>query len=123
MTLDEFQAEARSIGDAARTLLDAADAAERLDAVKGRLNAAIAERVTMLQRALGTLPHEDRRSAGQGFNTLKQALERSLADFQSRQAASKSTGERVDLTLPARAAWRGGMHPVTLVVDEIVSIF
>jgi phenylalanyl-tRNA synthetase alpha chain len=29
----------------------------------------------------------------------------------------------VDLTLPGRQRWRGGLHPITQVVDEIVEIF
>jgi phenylalanyl-tRNA synthetase alpha chain len=124
MTLDEFKAEAREIGDVARALLGAADPAERLDVVKGRLNAAINDRVTALQRALGALPPADRREAGQLFNGLKTgAIEPALADFQSRQAAARQTGERVDLTMPARAQWRGAKHPVTLVTEEIVAIF
>ncbi|MBV9880956.1 MAG: phenylalanine--tRNA ligase subunit alpha [Gemmatirosa sp.] len=123
MTLDEFQSEAQEIGDAARQVLESADPVERLDVVKGRLNAAIAERLTALQRALGKLPHEDRRSAGQGFNALKNRLDEQLGDFERRQAAAKGAGERVDLTMPAREAWRGARHPVTLVVDEIVGIF
>jgi phenylalanyl-tRNA synthetase alpha chain len=124
MTLEEFQTEARQIGDVARELLAAAEPKERLDDVKGRLNAAIADRLTALQRALGKLPHENRRDAGQAFNHLKATvIEPALAEFQQRQARSKSAGERVDLTMPARETWRGAKHPVTLVVEEIVGIF
>jgi len=124
MTLDEFTTEARRIGEEARDILGAADPGERLDAVKGRLNAAIADRLTALQRALGKLPHENRRDAGVAFNHLKTAvIDPALAEFQHRQAAAKGAGERVDLSLPAREAWRGARHPVTQVVDEIVGIF
>ncbi|AHG90982.1 Phenylalanyl-tRNA synthetase alpha chain [Gemmatirosa kalamazoonensis] len=124
MTLDEFTTEARRIGEEARDILGAADPGERLDAVKGRLNAAIADRLTALQRALGKLPHDNRRDAGQAFNHLKTAvIDPALAEFQQRQAAAKGAGERVDLSLPAREAWRGARHPVTQVVDEIVGIF
>jgi phenylalanyl-tRNA synthetase alpha chain len=123
MTLDEFKAEAHEIEGVARQLLEGADAAERLDAVKGRLNAAIADRLTRLQRALGALPPENRRDAGKEFNTLKGRIDDSLEALRQRQAASKGAGEKLDLTLPARESWRGARHPVTQVVDEIVGIF
>src|SRR5439155_671147 len=45
-----------------------------------------------------------------------------LADLAVRdRAAGAVTG--VDLTMPARAGWRGGLHLVTQVVDEICDIF
>ncbi|HKP75447.1 MAG TPA: phenylalanine--tRNA ligase subunit alpha, partial [Longimicrobiaceae bacterium] len=38
-------------------------------------------------------------------------------------AASADAGPKVDLTLPGRRRWKGGLHPVTVVVDEICEIF
>ncbi|MBI1808712.1 MAG: phenylalanine--tRNA ligase subunit alpha, partial [Gemmatimonadetes bacterium] len=38
-------------------------------------------------------------------------------------AAAAPSGPRLDRTMPARAAWRGARHPVTLVIDEICGIF
>ena len=75
------------------------------------------------QKALGKLPPEARRDAGRAFNDAKRRLEDQL-DFSKRSIAlARSNGPELDLTLPPRARWRGGRHPVTLVIDEIVGIF
>jgi phenylalanyl-tRNA synthetase alpha chain len=76
-----------------------------------------------LQKALGTLPPESRRDAGRAFNDAKTALVASLEQKRVELARAASSGPSLDLTLPARRRWRGGRHPVTLVIDEIVGIF
>jgi phenylalanyl-tRNA synthetase alpha chain len=76
-----------------------------------------------LQKALGTLPHADRREAGRAFNETKTTL--TAAHDERRATLSRGTARNVDidLTMPARRQWRGAKHPVTLVIDEIVDIF
>jgi phenylalanyl-tRNA synthetase alpha chain len=68
------------------------------------------------------LPAEDRRAAGTAFNTLKTTIQEALDAFAARQAASGGA-EAFDGTMPARGHWRGSLHPVTLVIDEICDIF
>lgn len=76
------------------------------------------------QIALGTLPKEDRPSAGRQFNAVKQQI---TTDYESRKSALASAAARperpADLTMPARHEWRGAKHPVTLVIEEIEGIF
>ena len=77
----------------------------------------------VLQKGLGALPPDARRDAGRAFNATKTALTEALdarRDALTRAHASQSS---IDLTMPSRAHWRGGKHPVTLVIDEIVGIF
>jgi phenylalanyl-tRNA synthetase alpha chain len=77
----------------------------------------------IVQKALPTLPKEDRREAGIRFNALKDGL---VERWKERLAALQKSGERtnpIDLTMPARHRWRGAKHPVTLVIDEVVEIF
>jgi phenylalanyl-tRNA synthetase alpha chain len=66
----------------------------------------------------------DRPATGQLANEVKQALEAAHAR-RERQLASggADTAPERDLTLPGRREWRGGPHPVTLVIDEICDIF
>jgi phenylalanyl-tRNA synthetase alpha chain len=80
-----------------------------------------AGRVTAILRALPELPPDARRAVGQAANEAKAALERLLADAEARLATA--AGPARDLTMPARRAWRGALHPVTLVGDEICDIF
>jgi len=80
-------------------------------------------RILELQRALGKLAPEDRREAGRAFNDVKGAL--AVAGGEKLHILQKATAQHpaLDLTLPARQQWRGGKHPVTAVIDEIVGIF
>ena len=80
-----------------------------------------AGRVTSILRALPTLPPEARRAVGQAANEAKAALEQLLADAEAALAAAPAPAG--DLTMPARRTWRGALHPVTLVGDEICDIF
>ncbi len=117
---------------------------ERLDALEKRGLAAIAAaadagaleaaRVRFLGRkgelaeamsALGSVEAEERPRAGQRANAVKQAL---LAALEARTAELASgdgggAADEVDLTLPGRRRWIGGVHPVTRVIDEICDIF
>jgi phenylalanyl-tRNA synthetase alpha chain len=79
-------------------------------------------RITAILRGLGRLSAEARPTVGQEANRVKgvvaAALEAKLESVRRPRAASA-----LDLTLPARALWRGGLHPVTQAVDEICGIF
>jgi len=76
------------------------------------------------QKALGKLPPDARREAGKAFNEAKTQLTTALESRRAELARSSgSGGPKLDLTMPARARWRGARHPVTLVIDEIVDIF
>jgi phenylalanyl-tRNA synthetase alpha chain len=76
-----------------------------------------------LQKALATLPPESRRDAGRAFNDAKTRLNAALEERRAALARGAATSPALDTTLPARRRWRGGRHPVTLVIDEIVGIF
>lgn len=120
--LSDYLAQADTLVQECRALLDGLDPATRLDVAKGQLNALKDDRLAALQGALRALPAEDRRAAGTAFNTLKTAIQDALDAFTSRQAAAAGTAA-FDGTMPARRAWRGSLHPVTLVIDEICEIF
>src|SRR6266849_1541837 len=79
-----------------------------------------------LTQIIGRLPRLDpssKKEVGAAANALKRDFE---AAFEARErelkrAAGAVTG--VDLTMPGRAGWQGGLHLVTQVVDEICDIF
>jgi phenylalanyl-tRNA synthetase alpha chain len=77
---------------------------------------------TGLSTALGALPKEDRREAGQRFNTVRVGIEGTLDAARSRLAAT-STDALLDPSMPARQTWHGTRHPVSIVIDEIEAIF
>lgn len=79
-------------------------------------------RVSAILRGLGSLAPEERPAVGQAGNRVKHAISQAL---EARPGAFMSTdvAEALDLTLPARGTWRGGLHPITQAVDEIWHIF
>jgi phenylalanyl-tRNA synthetase alpha chain len=120
--LSEYLAQADALAHDSRALLDSLDPSTRLDVAKGALNALKDERVLALQGALRSLPADDRRAAGSAFNTLKNSIQDALDAFIARQSAG-TADPLFDPTMPARRTWRGTLHPVTLVIDEICDIF
>src|SRR4051812_41079921 len=122
-SLDEYvkaAAESREAGIAAFNAaadLDALEAAriEYLGDKRGKL--------LVFQKGLGKLPNEAKRDAGRTFNELKTQLNEALEARRQELKRTSAHGPKIDLTMPARRRWRGGKHPVTLVIDEIAGIF
>lgn len=84
-------------------------------------------RLTLLLRGLRDFPAEERPRAGERLNQLRRILEARLDERlsavkeQSRERALKE--EQIDITLPGSRWERGGTHPLTLVIDEIIDVF
>lgn len=80
--------------------------------------------ITMLLRGLGNLPVGERPAMGNLANQIKIKVEKALAE--RKQALGSSEREEVtslDITMPGRENWVGGLHPLTRVTQEIVEIF
>ena len=83
--------------------------------------------LTGVMKGVGSLSPEERPLIGQVVNTVKGKLEEA---FESRSAeiregvkAARLAGEKLDVTLPGRRRPIGSKHPITLVTEEICSIF
>ena len=82
---------------------------------------------TDLLKALGQLPAEERPAAGEKINLAKKSLQQAI---ESRKEALVSAAldaqldaERLDVTLPGRRQSKGGLHPITITIERIKSIF
>ena len=106
-----------------RDAIAAATTADALAATRVALVGRKNGRLTELMKALPALTPDERRVAGAAVNRAKEALESLLDEREAALTASAPTGPALDLTMPARHAWTGSRHPVTLVIDEIVAIF
>jgi phenylalanyl-tRNA synthetase alpha chain len=80
-------------------------------------------RLTGILRRLGELSAEERPAVGAEANRVKEALNALMEEREAAFAGAADEGPRVDLSLPGRRRWQGGVHPVTLVIDEICDIF
>ena len=87
--------------------------------ILGRKNGAL----TDIIRSLPTLDAESRKAVGGPANTLKRDWEAALDARAAELASAASVLQDVDPTMPGRQEWRGGLHLVTQVVDEICDIF
>src|SRR5712691_8128362 len=80
-----------------------------------------------VQRALGAMSGEDRRTVGKSANETRDTLQAALVDRRSALDTESDAllleADRVDLTLPGRRQRAGSLHPFTLIQYEIVDIF
>ncbi len=122
MTLDEFVKTAEALDARASTLISEASTALELELVRNNLLGRKSGELGTLMKALPQLSPDDRRNAGAAINRVKNAIEEALEARRSDTAPAIST-YRGDLTMPARRRWKGGRHPVTVVIEEIEEIF
>ena len=83
--------------------------------------------LTELLKGLGKLPPEERKSAGESINAAKAEIETALNARRDaiahQKLEAKLAAEALDVTLPGRAAQRGGLHPVSISQARIEDIF
>ena len=97
-----------------------------LDALRLKLMGKKGE-LTLLRRSMGQIPAEDRPKAGQMINEAREKFtamleeKQALLKAQAQEAALKR--ETIDVTQPAAAPKAGCVHPMTLVLNEVVDCF
>jgi len=84
-------------------------------------------RVSGLMKSLGKMDPEERKTAGQQFNELKQAVAALIKtrkiDLENADLDASLAEEKIDITLPARPDTQGSIHPISQTMDEVVAIF
>ncbi len=123
MTLKDFLARLAEIDAGASALIENAATADSLEAARTSLVGRKSGALSALLKELPSLSPDERPQGGSAANLVKMAIEDAL----EKRAVEISSADRnqtvVDLTLPARRVWKGGKHPVTLVIEEIEEIF
>ena len=83
--------------------------------------------ITAQLKALGALPGDQRKAAGEAINRARDAIGEALS---ARKTAlddsaldARLSGETIDITLPGRDSERGGVHPVSRTLERITEIF
>jgi phenylalanyl-tRNA synthetase alpha chain len=104
--------------------LDAADDEQTVEAVRvkylGRAGS-----ISQLSEGMKTLGKEDKPRIGKLLNEVRTQV---TAAIDSRKASLQEARDAaafadLDTTLPGIPAWRGGLHPMTLLLDRAVQIF
>ena len=119
MAVNEIQQRARAAIEASGNLQELDDLRVQFLGKKGE--------ITALLKTLGAMEPEQRKSFGQAVNATRDALNQAISARRQILEASvleqKLLSERVDVTLPGRAEQRGGLHPVTRVMERAIGIF
>lgn len=83
--------------------------------------------ITALSKQIGEQKPEDRKSFGQEVNQVKQKAENEIdrhsAELEEAAEVEAAKREKVDFSLPGRLRRIGKRHPLTVVKEEILSIF
>ncbi len=83
--------------------------------------------LTELLKGLGKLSAEERPIAGNQINLAKSRIEETLkarrSVIQEKELEAKLAEEALDITLPGRGSGSGGLHPVTMTLQRIESLF
>ena len=115
--------------DLKQSWLDRISAADSEAALEELRLAALGKKgeISLRMRELGKMTPEERQTAGPALNALKDAINAALG---ARKVAladaaleARLAGERIDVTLPARARPMGTVHPISQVTEEVTAIF
>lgn len=117
---------AQQLIDQAREAVGVASDANALAVVKARFLGKDGL-LTARMKALGGMSPQDRAQAGKSLNIIKQSIESLLTDRQraleEAELQVRLAEESIDVTLPGRGLGQGGLHPVTLTIERIETIF
>jgi len=80
--------------------------------------------LTQFLRNIADLPKDQRPEAGKSANILKKELEKTFKDaIETCKQSSQALESDIDITLPGRPTLSGSKHPLTLMNQEICTIF
>lgn len=95
------------------------DARMRILGKKGEL--------TMLLRSMGQVPPEERPKVGQMINAVREKVTAQLEaleqEVKKAETAKQLEKETIDITEPRPHVTAGSMHPISLVLDQILQVF
>ena len=125
MDLASFRAQLDALRDQALAAVAAAATPEALAAVDTEVLGRKGALRTMMA-GIGAFPAEERPQVGALANPVRETIEAAIAERRERLGSIaldvRLATEREDVTLPGRAAWRGGLHPIRETEREIARV-
>ena len=114
-----------AVRDSFNEALNGAKSLQELDEIRVKFTGKKGD-LTLLLRSLGKLPPEQRKSAGQELNTLRDEIEHKLEltskKIRDEENERQEISQRIDVTLPAKGRTSGAFHPVLQTMHEIANI-
>ncbi len=83
--------------------------------------------LTAILRGMGKLPAEERPKMGQIVNETREILEKAIdeaaASVKAKEKEARLKAETIDVTLPGTERTAGSLHPMNIVLDDLLNIF
>ncbi|HAE70936.1 MAG TPA: phenylalanine--tRNA ligase subunit alpha [Gammaproteobacteria bacterium] len=115
-----------TILDQAKASIAAAESLKELDDLRVKFLGKKGE-LTALLKGLGKLSKEERPKMGEAINQAKVNLQNLLTDrknhLETLELEKRLLKEKIDVSLPGRNVEMGGLHPVTITLNRIQSLF
>jgi phenylalanyl-tRNA synthetase alpha chain len=115
-----------TILDQAKVSIAAAESLKELDDLRVKFLGKKGE-LTALLKGLGKLSKEERPKMGEAINQAKVNLQNRLTDrknhLETLELEKRLLKEKIDVSLPGRNVEMGGLHPVTITLNRIESLF
>lgn len=84
-------------------------------------------KVPALMKGLKNVSAEDRPAMGKVINEFKAQVQglydAAAARIQAAELEARNAAEAVDITMPAKTRPMGGLHPITLIKNQIIDVF
>lgn len=97
-----------------------------LDALRVKYLGKKGELTTILKQ-MGKLSAEERPVIGQMANEVRQTLEDAVArrqeELKAKELDCRLASEKLDITMPGKTRAEGGLHPLSIVQEDLIDIF
>lgn len=97
-----------------------------LDALRVKYLGKKGELTTILKQ-MGKLSAEERPVIGQMANEVRQTLEDAVArrqeELKAKELDRRLASEKLDITMPGKTRTEGGLHPLSIVQEDLIDIF
>lgn len=117
--LEEIKINALNILEKAETLGELEDVKIRFLGKKGEL--------TAILKQMGSLSAEERPIIGQLANQIRQEIDgilsKKVALLKEKAEEERLIRESVDITMPAKRSKTGGLHPLNIVLNDMINVF
>ncbi len=123
MELEAFVSELDALAADAEKALSSVTTEEQLEAARVEFMGARSGRFKAVQKLLGGLGKEDKPAGGKKLNEVKQRITAAIdAAASGSTAKAKSTGPKLDPTLPGTRPHLGRTHPITQTIEHLKDI-
>lgn len=106
--------------------LNSIEAEKELDALRVKFLGKKGE-LTAILKGMGSLSPEERPIVGQLANKVRaeieEAIESMTSKIQEKALDAKLAAETLDVTMPGVRSKKGGLHPLNIVLDDMIDIF